>query len=61
MGHTDKFYAVPQDVHEKRMRFNGLGGNIDSDSYVFPVAVISIMVLLYFLLRRRGKESAKEN
>uniref|UniRef100_A0A6U9YFP8 PPIase cyclophilin-type domain-containing protein n=1 Tax=Pseudo-nitzschia australis TaxID=44445 RepID=A0A6U9YFP8_9STRA len=59
--HSDKFYAVPQDVHEKRMRFNRLAGNIDSDSYVFPVGVILVMVLLYVLLRRRGKESAKEN
>lgn len=54
----DKFYAVPQGLHEKSLR---LRGNFDSNSFAFPAGVIFVMVLLTFILRGRGKISAKEN
>lgn len=60
-GQVDKFYAHAQDTLGKKIRSNGLGGTIDSNSYVFPAAVIFVMFLLFVSLRSRGKDSRKEN
>ena len=62
VGQEKQFYAVPQDTHEKLIGSNRVGGNVDSDSFIFPAAVILAflaLIVLSVLFRGRRKISSK--